>query len=109
MKITIPTTEMAKLMQGLFARVPAKKAILKISAADGKLVLQCAGSVAGTSVKMVSPGEVTLAAKPFYQVLATFKSDPTIDLQGSPGVLRINSFTMPVSSFNAAPTLPSEV
>ena len=106
MRLAIPYSDLENLIKGVFPRVPPMKAVLRITAVQDKVILQSGGSAAGLVTSVTRPGEVTLPAKTFRQIIATFAGEPVVELEAIESGLRINSFTMPVLSFNPAPELP---
>ena len=99
MNLTIETTELEKLLKSVFPRVPPKKAVLRLTASDGSLVLQSGDVSAGTSlVQIAREGDVSLPAKTFRQIVATYKGTPSLEIEGGYGELRLNSLRIPVSS-----------
>ena len=106
MKLTISAAEIERLMKGVFGRASTKKAVLKITAIDGKLILQSGNGGAATLAAVTSAGEVTLPAKSFSQVLDTYSPTDRLEIEGSAAGLRLNSLKMPISSWNASPTTP---
>lgn len=109
MKLTIATTEVETLMKRVFTRMPPKKDMLTITAVDGKLILQSKSVGSVCAANIIAQGEVKLPAKTFRQVLDTFSGAPELNIEASSAGLSLNLFKMPVSSFNPAPSVPSEL
>lgn len=109
MKLTIATPELETLMKRVFPRMPPKNDPLTITAVGGKLILQSKNAGSACSAKVTAQGEVKLPAKTFRQVLDTFAGAPELNIEASSAGLCLNLFKMPVSSFNPAPAVPSEL
>ena len=107
MKITIKTKDVEAALKAVFARVPGKKAVLTITAIDGRLLLESANNAGAMSVTVEQAGQVTLPAKTFRKVLDTYAGAPELRLEADASGLRINAFKMPVTSWNPTPALPS--
>ena len=106
MNATIATTELQRLMKGTFFRVPTKSAVLTLTAIEGRLILCSGTGGASTAAAVTSPGEVTVSAKTFRKVLDTYEGTASVVLTASAAGLCINSFKMPISSWNPAPLVP---
>ena len=89
--------------------MPPKKDQLTITAVHGKLILQSKNAGSACAANIITEGEVILPAKTFRQVLDTFAGAPELDIEASSKGLNLNLFKMPVSSFNPAPSFPSDL
>ncbi|MDI1315602.1 hypothetical protein [Prosthecobacter sp.] len=105
--VKVLTTVLAGLIRKVYPAVPGKKETLKITAAHGQVAFQSSRGVARCEAEVLGAGEWTVPARTFRQVLDTFQGTASVSLEADANGMRLNSFKMPVSYWNALsdPTL----
>jgi len=108
-RFSLSATGLEKLLKQIFPRVPAKNAMLCLTAMNGKLRLRSGANEAEGPADTKGQGQVTLPAKTFRKVLDTDRGTPILELEASNAGLKLNAFKMPVSSWNASPSRLLEI
>jgi hypothetical protein len=91
-------------MKVVFPRARKKNAMLRLGACDGKFFLESGDSSAATDNAVItSEGAVTLATGMFSELLDSYKGTELLAIEGNPKSLRMNSFTMPISTWSDTP------
>ena len=106
MKLRLKTTDVESTLKAVFARMPTKKAVLTITAIDGKFILESGNNSGAVEVAIEREGQVSLPAKTFRKVLDTYTGGAELQIDGSAEGLKINAFKMPVASWNPTPARP---
>ena len=108
MKLTISDVELAKMAKAVFTRAPNKKANVTLTAVEGSLILRSAlgGTMQGAII--TAAGEVVVPAQAFVKVVESFRGTGFIEINAGADGLRLNSFKMPVLSWNPVPMMPEE-
>jgi hypothetical protein len=110
MKLSIAMAEFEKLMRSVLSRTPRSTAVLRIGACDGKVFLESGDSSAETEEAVIErDGAVTLAAGTFRALFQTFQGTVSLEIEGNPKSLRLNSFTMPISTWSDSPKLGNAI
>ncbi len=107
MRFTLATNEFISLLKRAIPHPPSKKTALKLTALNGRLYLLCGHDSANMELAIASHGEVTVSAKTFRQVLASYQGTPTIEFEASKDGLRLNAFRMSVSNWSGSPQRPT--
>ncbi len=106
MKLTIKTTDVETTLKAVFPRMPTKKAVLTITAIDGKLIMESDNNGGAVEAAVEREGQVSIPAKTFRKVLDTYAGVAELQIDGSAEGLKINAFKMPVASWNPTPARP---
>lgn len=108
MKFTIALTDLETLLRGAGVSRPKKTDTLKLSACAERVFIETKDGVAGIEALVLADGAVTLPTKSFAAVLKTYKGTKFLNFDGSSDGLQINTFRMPVLSYDPAPTPPAD-
>ena len=107
MKFKISPAELHPLLKRAFQKAPGKKTPITITALDGKVYCESSDAATFGLAEVIVPGQVILPAKAFRQIIETYKSVAFIEFEGSAAGLRINSFKMPITSWNPVSKVPA--
>ncbi len=108
MKLTISSIELAKMVKAVFSRAPNKKAKVTLTAAEGRFILRSAAGGTMNGAIITAAGEVVVPAQAFCGVVESFRGTDFIEISAGSDGLRLNSFKMPVVSWNPSPVMPEE-
>jgi hypothetical protein len=108
MKFTVALNDFEALLRGAGVSRPKKTDTLKLSACAARVFIETKDGVAGIEALVLADGAVTLPTKSFAAVLKTYKGTKFLNFDASVDALQINSFRMPVLSYDRAPTPPAD-
>ena len=107
MKFKISPAELQPILKRAFLKAPTKKTLMTITAFEGKVYCETQNAGSSGPAEVTAPGQVVLPAKAFRLVIDTYKTVPSIEIEGSAAGLRINSFKMPLTSWSPAAKVPA--
>ena len=107
-KFTIALADLETLLRGAGVSRPKKTDTLKLSACAARAFVETKDGVAGIEALVLADGAVILPTKNFAAVLKTYKGTKFLNFDGSSGGLQINTFRMPVLSYDLSPTPPAD-
>lgn len=108
MKFTIALTDLETLLRGAGVSRPKRTDALKLSACAARVFIETKDGVAGIEALVLADGAVTLPTKSFAAVLKTYKGTKFLNCEGNSASLQINTFRMPVLSYDPAPIPPAD-
>lgn len=106
MKFVIAPDQLEGLIKAACSARGKKKDNVTITALKNRVSVECNGLVAACDAGVAVKGAFTVHAKTFRKVLDTFKGTPSLELEVTGNVLRIQNFLMGVISFDPNPVLP---
>ena len=107
MHFKISQADLQSLLKRAFSKAPGKKTQLTITALDGNVYCETSDAGAFGPAVIIAPGQVALPAKAFRQIIDTYKTVASIEIEGSAISLRINSFKMPLTSWTPVAKVPA--
>jgi DNA polymerase III sliding clamp (beta) subunit (PCNA family) len=108
MKFTIAPKQLESLIKAACSARAKKKDNLTITALQNRLSVECNGIVATSDANVTDKGAVTVHAKSFRKVLATFQGAPLLEFEGNAEGLRMQNFRMGIVSYEAKPRMPAD-
>ena len=108
MNFTIAYSDLQLLLKGAVVSRPRKGSTLVLSACAARVFIFSGDGVAGVESLVLEDGAVTVSAKDFIAVFATYKGTRHLSFQGSASGLRIQNFTMPILGYDPSPAPPAE-
>jgi len=79
-----------------------------LSACAGRVFVKCKGDVAGIEALVFEDGAVTFPAKKFRTLLNTYKGTRSLTFEANADSLRVQTFWMPVLSYDPHPKPPAK-
>ena len=107
MKFKISPAELQPILKRAFLKAPTKTTLMTITAFGGKVYCESLNAGSPGPAEVSAPGQVVVPAKAFRLVIDSYKTVPFIELEGSAGSLRINSFKMPLTSWSPVAKVPA--
>jgi hypothetical protein len=108
MQFTIALADLESLLKGAGISRPKKSDVFTLSACAARVFVESKGGVAGIEALVLSDGAVTLPSQKFGDVLKTYKGTRFLNFEGSAAGLQIQTFRMPILSYNPRPTPPAD-
>ena len=108
MKFTIALADLESLVKGAAISRPKKTDVFTLSACAARVFVESKGGVAGIEALVLSDGAVTLPAQKFGALLKTYKGTRFLNFDGNADGLQIQTFRMPVLSYNPHPKAPAD-
>ena len=108
MKFLIAFPDLQALLKNAGMSRPKKTETFILSACASRVFVEFRGVVAGIEMLVLSDGAVELPAHNFPALIKTYKGTRFLNFVGSANGLKIQSFTMPVISWNPRPRPPAD-
>jgi hypothetical protein len=108
MQFTIALADLESLLKGAGISRPKKSDVFTLSACAARVFIESKGGVAGIEALVLSDGAVTLPSQKFGDVLKTYKGTRFLNVEASADGLQIQTFRMPILSYNPRPTPPAD-
>lgn len=108
MKFTIAIADLESLLKGAGISRPKKTDVFTLSACAARVFIETKDGVAGIEALVLSDGAVTLPAYNFRALLRTYKGTRFLNFEGNVDGLQIQTFRMPVLSYNPRPKPPAD-
>lgn len=108
MKFTIALADLESLLKGAGISRPRKTDVFTLSACVARVFVDSKNGIAGIEALVLSDGAVSLPSQKFSALLKTYKGTKFLNCEGSVDGLQIQTFRIPVLSYNPHPTPPAE-